>query len=90
MILAPLDGNGWVLENGVLSIFWDTPENMQKVKQRVRLLMNGCGCKSGCRTRRCSCKKRNSVCGAGCRCVHCENTENSSQKEEDTVVMVER
>ena len=83
--LAPLDGNGWVInKDGQLNILWDTPENMQKVKQRVRLLMNGCGCKSGCRTGRCGCKKRSSVCGVGCHCINCENTE------QDDVIRVER
>ena len=61
MILAPLDGNGWIKKDEILEIFWDTAENIQKTKQRVRLLMNGCGCKSGCRTGRCSCKKRGEV-----------------------------
>ena len=90
MVLAPLHGNGWVKENGILNICWDTSDNMQKVKDRVRLLMNGCGCKSGCMTGRCGCKKRGSVCGAGCRCVNCENIEQNSREQEDDVIRVER
>lgn len=74
MVLAPLEGNGWLREEGILNIVWDTPVNRLKVKQRVRLLMNGCGCKTGCRSGRCGCKKSGSICGAGCRCVNCENT----------------
>ena len=57
-MLAPLDGNGWVREDGVLNIVWDSPENMQKVREAVRLLTNGCGCKTGCTTKRCGCRKR--------------------------------
>ena len=94
MNLASLNGNGWEMEDGVLKIFWDTPENMKKVKDRVRLLMNGCGCKSGCRTGRCGCRKRGSVCGAGCRCMNCENVEREqgeqANEEEVDVIRIER
>ena len=55
--LASLNGNGVILKDGKSEILWDTPENIQTVRQNVRLLINGCGCKSGCRTGRCSCKK---------------------------------
>ena len=90
MLLAPLDCNGWTKNNETLEIFWDTAENIQKIRQRVRLLMNGCGCKSGCRTGRCGCKKKGEVCGTGCRCAHCENTDSIDQQEEDDVVRIER
>ena len=43
MTLAPLEGNGWIRDGGVLDVMWDTPENRLKIKERVRLLMNGCG-----------------------------------------------
>lgn len=90
VVLAPLDGNGWGKEEGTTNIIWDTPENRQEVKQRVHLLMNGCGCKSGCRSGRCGCQKRGSVCGAGCHCVNCENIEKVTQEEEDDIIRVER
>ena len=88
--LASLNGNGWILKDGNLEILWDTPENIQTVRQNVRLLMNGCGCKSGCRTGRCSCKKCTRDCGAGCRCTHCENTQEVTQQEEHELIRVER
>ena len=89
MTLAPLEGNGWTRDGGVLDVMWDTPENRLKIKERVRLLMNGCGCKTGCGSRRCSCLKNGSICGPGCRCVNCENTGKETQ-EEDAIVRVER
>ena len=75
MVLATLHGNGWVKDmDGKLDVFWDTEDNMSKVKKRVQLLMRGCGCKSGCRTNRCGCRKSNTACGPGCRCIDCTNS----------------
>lgn len=83
MVLAPLDGNGWVRDNGNLDIFGDTLENRKKVKEKVRLLLNGCGCKSGCRTSRCGCMKIGSVCGPGCRCINCGNIDDVRGESEE-------
>lgn len=91
MLLAPLHNNGWVRVEGKIAILWDTPENRRKVKQRVDLLMQGCGCKSGCRNNRCSCKKKGSVCSPGCRCVNCANTVSVTEEDEqDVVIRMER
>ena len=57
MTLASLNGNGWILKDTNLEILWDSPENIQTVRQNVTLLMKGCGCKSGWRTGRYNCKK---------------------------------
>lgn len=35
--------------------------------------MHGCGCKKGCATNRCSCRKKSSFCGPGCVCCGCTN-----------------
>ena len=68
-----MHGHGWIRdEDNELSICW---ENLQKVKSRVNLLMKGCGCKFGCATKRCGCRKNGEVCGPGCRCTNCENTD---------------
>ena len=45
-----------------LAIDWDDPDNTEQVKENVRFLLCGCGCKSGCSIKRCSC------CNAGRRC----------------------
>ena len=89
MTLTELDGNGWLKpESGKLGIEWDTEENMLKVRDRVRLLMKGCGCKSGCRTLRCGCRRKGKACGPGCRCTNCENQGEDSK--DNTVVETER
>ena len=69
MEASSLHGNSWTQEeDGKLSIKWDSEENMLKVQQRVRLLMKGCGCKSGCRTSRYGCRKDGTICSPdGCR-----------------------
>ena len=42
----------------------------------IRLLFKGCSCSSvtACSTRHCSCVKKSSKCGPGCRCKNCGNT----------------
>lgn len=76
MELASLEGNGWKkAANGKLTVHWETEENMKKVKERVLLLMSGCGCKSGCKNMRCGCKRKSMSCGPGCRCTDCCNQE---------------
>ena len=69
----PLQGNGWKLDNNCLHIEWDSDDNISKVRMRVALLKKGCGCKTGCQTGRCKCKKNNNPCGPGCKCVGCCN-----------------
>ena len=75
IILASLNECGWRNNNNALEIVWDTDENIKSIQDKVKLLINGCGYKSGCTTRRCGCKKKGQVCGAGCHCANCENTE---------------
>ena len=57
MALSPLTSNGWIKEDGKLHIEWDSKENVQSVRKRVDLLLKGCGCRYGCDTNRCSCRK---------------------------------
>ena len=74
MTLRPLEGNGWkIIDQGTLEIDWDSKENVETVRHRVALLTKGCNCKTGCRTSRCGCVKRNGKCGAGCNCQNCCN-----------------
>ena len=69
----PLDRNGWKVDQNVLLIEWDSDENITKVRTRVALIKKGCACKTGCLTGRCKCKKSNSPCGPGCKCLSCCN-----------------
>ncbi|XP_071481651.1 uncharacterized protein [Diadema antillarum] len=60
----------------VVSMEWDSADNVRKIKENVLYLTRGCSCaKSKCLIRQCKCRKNSNFCGPGCRCRHCENTE---------------
>ena len=71
--LLPLDGFGWIVNGNVISVEWDSPENIRQVKNRVTFLTHGCNCKTGCTTLRCKCVKSGRQYGPGCGCCHCQN-----------------
>lgn len=58
-----------------MEVQWDTPENVTRAQQKVDYVLNGCKCKTGCHTKRCSCRKNS---GPGCRCVGCGNAVSTS------------
>lgn len=69
IILLPLCLFGWK-ENGTdIEIDWDSPENIDSVKKGVTFLTRGCGCKTGCETASCKCRKNKIPCGPGCTCT---------------------
>ena len=72
--LLPLNECGCHVSGGQLSIDWDDPINVQKVRDTVTLLLKGCSCKKGCGSRRCGCFKNGKKCGPGCNSSNCANT----------------
>ena len=76
MVLEDMTNYGWRLDDGNLKVVWDTDENIQSIRNRVEILLQGCKCKTGRTTARCSCKKNKETCREGCQCMNCENTEN--------------
>ena len=71
--LLPIDGFGWRVQGTTIAIEWDSPENIQQVKNRVAFLTHGCNCTKGCTTKRCKCIKAGRQCGPGCSCSGCQN-----------------
>ena len=71
--LLPLDSFGWMVNGNVISVEWDSPENIRQVKNRAAFLTHGCNCKTGCTTLRCKCVKSGRQCGPGCGCCQCQN-----------------
>lgn len=74
MLYPPLEGNGWKFtDNNEFVIDWDSEENVTQVWTRVMLIKKGCGCKTGCTSGRCKCRKAGTHCGPGCKCTGCCN-----------------
>lgn len=74
IVYPPLDGNGWRQPDlNTLLVDWDSDDNIAKVRTAVAFIKKGCGCKTGCLTARCKCKKGGNHCGPGCKCLRCCN-----------------
>lgn len=79
IIYPVLHGNGWKqVDSTTLAIDWDSDSNVTTIRDRVALIQKGCGCKTGCQTNRCKCKKSNHACGPGCKCQSCTNLPQTS------------
>jgi hypothetical protein len=84
--LAPPQTQGWVKQDsGSYLIDWEDSETREKIQATINFLSKGCSCKTGCKTKRCSCQKNERECGAGCECRGCTNIQLSvpSQPEEE-------
>ena len=74
MVIPPITRFGWVITNeDNLSVEWDSKRNIQSIRERIQVLTEGCSCTSGCSTRRCGCKKKDTHCSIGCDCTNCLN-----------------
>ena len=84
--LPDLTKFGWKLTDGELQVDWDDTENMKQVRQRVHLLLRGCGCrKTRCTKNTCSCRKAGQHCSPGCTCCNCQNVPSSLPSTRHTV-----
>ena len=77
--------------NGKLEVHWEVEENIDKAKASLDFILNGCKCKTGCTTQRCSCRKKERECGPSCSCQFCNNLNkhgqsSTSSQETDLVV----
>ena len=68
--LPPAVDNGWQLESdGQLQVLWMTrPSAPDSLLEFVQ-----CKCKTGCKTKRCSCLKSGLKCTEVCSCSECDN-----------------
>ena len=65
--------HGWLKDDSGYSIDWESHETTQRIQATLDFLNKGCTCKTGCKTKRCSCQKNGRECGAGCECRGCTN-----------------
>ena len=69
MDIPPPGCHGWWIVDGVLKIVWMTrPPAPDSILEFIH-----CGCKTGCETHRCSCKKAMMQCTDVCTCAGCMN-----------------
>ena len=57
MVPKPLSEYGWQISKNSLTVDWDSENNIAAVRERVAGLLKVCGCKTGCETRQCGCKR---------------------------------
>lgn len=58
---------GWKIEDGIVRVLWTTQADVFSACRRE---LNVCGCKSGCSTQRCSCKRMGVRCCPSCKECH--------------------
>ena len=61
---------------------------MQRVRERVSVLLRGCKCATGCVTRACGCRKKDTKCTEGCQCTNCQNQGEEIIEEKDDEVAI--
>ena len=79
--------SGWSKTDDGYSIEWEAVETSEKIQNTLDFLNKDRLCKTGCKTMKCSCKKRGRECGSGCECRGCTNLSLSQpiEDEEDSV-----
>lgn len=65
--------HGYRIEGTKVSVVWDDDKYMAEVTSNTEMLLCGCKCKKGCRTKNCKCLKAGIKCGASCSCIGCVN-----------------
>ena len=93
-IALAAENYGWkfVLVKGEMVLLpqWDSIDNISKMNALKKEILQKCGCKrSQCRTRACSCIRRETECTKLCTCIDCKNDipfqRAKSKHEHDTV-----
>ena len=72
--LPPPETSGWLKQpDGKYSIDWEDSDIQAQIEDTINFLTKGCSCKTGCKTRRCRCRRNERFCGPGCECMQCVN-----------------
>lgn len=79
MSIPPPGCHGWQIVDGELQIVWMTrPPAPDSILEFIH-----CGCKTGCKTQRCSCRKATIQCTDVCTCAGCENAVITDDEQSD-------
>ena len=79
MDIPPPGCHGWRIVDGELKIVWMTsPPAPDSILEFIH-----CGCKTGCETQRCSCKKAMMRCTDICTCAGCMNAEFDDEQSDE-------
>ena len=71
--------HGWVINNDEIELKW---MSIDAAPEELLQFVN-CGCKTGCESNRCGCKRANLHCTELCKCENCNNRSQDSDDEED-------
>jgi len=75
---SPPEQSGWIHQpDGTYAIDWEEEEVQKSIQHQIDFLLKGCGCKKGCTTLSCGCRKKK-ICGPGCLCQGCTNLQQNS------------
>ena len=73
--LAAPETSGWLKGDGGYLFDWECSNTRKKIQATLDFYNKGCTCRTGCKTKRCSCQKNGRECGAGCECRGCVNVQ---------------
>ena len=73
--------HGWVIDNGEIKHKW---MSIDAAPEELLQFVN-CGCKTGCESNRCGCKRANLHCSELCRGENCNNRSHDSEDAEDMI-----
>jgi hypothetical protein len=73
---------------GLQELVYDFKVQMRRIEAQVELVLKGCGCKTGCASKKCKCQKVGERCSVACRCVGCTNIPIHASGKEDGAAAV--
>ena len=68
---------------------WESEKSQKVARDRIKYVLKGCKCKTGCTSNRCKCKRSAHKCGPGCQCTNCRNTHNDTEGWDEGIQQLE-
>ena len=78
------EDSGWFRQpDGSYCIDWEAKEVLARLERNIDFLLKGCGCRKGCKSKKCGCRKKDIYCGPACECQGCCNIPVQQEGEDD-------